>query len=136
MSDNVIKQLSCICMLHYQIEFSLSLDDLIQLYHVWMSHPLQDLYFSGYSVYISLILDFTLLQDFDGHSLIGDCLYSELDLAKCSFSQGLFNPEMRNLFQLPLASSDSCSLRSRRLCKYELLQRCLCLFQFFRSLLL
>ena len=136
MSDNIVKQLSCIGMLHYQIEFSLSLDDLIQLYHVWMPHSLQNLYFSRYPVHISLILDFALLQDLDGHSLVSDCLYSELDLAECPFAQGLLNPEVRNLFQLPLAASDSCSFRSRRLRKYELLQRCLCLLEFFRSLLL
>lgn len=52
-----------------------------------MADLFQDMDFSGHSLDISHVDDFTFLQDFDGYLLSGDWVDGEFDLAEGAFSQ-------------------------------------------------
>ena len=56
--DNTVKELTSVCMLHDQVELSLSLNNLVELYHIWMPYLLQNFDFPSNPVNICLILDF------------------------------------------------------------------------------
>lgn len=74
--DDAVKKLPSVGVLHDQIEFPGSFDDLVQLDHVGVPHLLQNLDFPGNPIDVGLVLYFGFLQDLDGNFLPRDGLGS------------------------------------------------------------
>ena len=89
-------------MLHYQIQFPLCLNYLVELDDIWVPYLLEDLNLTRNSVDIRLVLNFTFFKNFNGYFLTCDCVNSKFDFAKGSFSERLLNLKVRNLFELTL----------------------------------
>lgn len=70
MPHDVIEQLSPIAVLHDHVQLFFGLNDLIELYNIWMSDLLKNLDFSRNALHIFLIMDLVLFKDFNGNLYI------------------------------------------------------------------
>ena len=76
MPDDIVKQLSCVGVLHNQVQFALSLNDLVKLDDSRMPDLLQYFYLSRYSINVHLVLYFVLFQNFNCYFLFRDGVQS------------------------------------------------------------
>ena len=60
-SDNIVKELATIAVLHDHVEFFLSLNDLVQLDHVRVTDLFEDLDFSCDTFHVLLVVNLVLL---------------------------------------------------------------------------
>lgn len=87
--DYEVEELPTTSVFHNEKELSISLDNLVELYHVWMAHYLQDLNLPGHSLYVSLVQYFVFLEDLDGDLFPCEGVGAESDLPKGPLAQGL-----------------------------------------------
>ena len=87
--DYEVEELPTTSVFHNEKELSISLDNLVELYHVWMAHYLQDLNLPGHSLYVSLVQYFVFLEDLDGDLFPCEGVGAESDLPKGPLTQGL-----------------------------------------------
>lgn len=87
--NDQIKQFTIRHEFHNQEQLPRSLNNLVQLHNVRMSDNLKNLDLPHNSRYIGLLLDFVLLQYFDGHLLLCQCVRAESDFAKCALPDRL-----------------------------------------------
>lgn len=64
---DVVEELTPIAVLHDHVELLLCLNDLIELNDVRMPYLLEDLDFSRYALYVLLVVNFVLFQDFNSN---------------------------------------------------------------------
>jgi hypothetical protein len=54
-----------------------------------VTHLLEDFYFSGDPLYVFLVINFVLFQDFDGYFFAREDMCALLDLAKSALAKSL-----------------------------------------------
>lgn len=69
--DDIIEQLSTLCIFHYKVNVGFRLDDLIELDDIGMPEYFEDTNLSSDSFYIGLLNDFLFLKGFNGNFLLG-----------------------------------------------------------------
>ena len=97
---DVVEKLAGVSMLHDEVQFTFRLDNLIQLNDPRVSNLLKNFDFSCYTVYIHLILNLILFQDFDSHFFLSNCLDSKFYFSECAFTQGLVDQKVGDLTKL------------------------------------
>ena len=106
--DDVVEQLAGIGMLHDQVKLTFRLYYLIELNHSRVTYFLEYFNFASNPIDIGLILNFILLQNFNGHFLLRNGVNAQLDLTKSALTECLVYQEVRDLPEFPLLSA-SCS---------------------------
>ena len=99
--NNVLKQLSASCILHYQVQLFWSFNYLVQLNNIWMPDHLQDVNLSSYSFYIVYVDNFVFLQDFDCDFLTCEIVKTQLDFAKRPLSYSFGQHILPNIGLFP-----------------------------------
>ena len=85
--DDIVKQLTTVCVLHDHIELLLCLNNFIELYNVGVAHLLKNLDLPGNSFDVLLVMNFIFLENFDSHLFSSESMLPQLNLSKCTFSQ-------------------------------------------------
>lgn len=62
-----VKELSSLCIFHYQVEVLVSLDDFIELYYIGVVYLFKNFDFSWNSFNIFLIFNFTFFKDLNSN---------------------------------------------------------------------
>ena len=87
--NNVIEELSSICVFHDQVKLLWRLDDLIQLDDIRVADHLENMDFTSDPLYIVHVLYLIFLQNFDSDSFIGQFVNAELDFSERALSNCL-----------------------------------------------
>lgn len=87
--DDVVEELPLFHELHHQEQLFRGFDDLVELHDVGVPDQLQDVDLPGYPFHIGHLRNLALLQDFDGHTLVGGLVDCRLDLSEGALADGL-----------------------------------------------
>ena len=88
-ADDVVEKLAVLAKLHDQKQFTLGLDDLVELDYVRVAHFLKNLNLTRYTLNVFLVLDSALLEDLDGDLLVGQRMRRQLDFSKGTLTERL-----------------------------------------------
>lgn len=84
--DNVVEELSAICVLHNQVQLLWSLNDFIKLNYIRMSNQLQYMDLPRYPFDVGNVGDSLFLEDFNSDLVSGENMRAKLDFSKRAFS--------------------------------------------------
>jgi hypothetical protein len=87
--DDVVEQLALGDVLHHEEQLLLGLDDFVELDDVGVPDELEDVHFPRDALDVCDVHDLALLEDLDGHGLLGEGVVGQLDLAEGALAEGL-----------------------------------------------
>ena len=85
--DDVVEELTAVCVLHDEEELSRRFNNLVKLYHVGVPNDLQNVDLASDSLYVGLVFNLVFLQDLDRYLLARDQVSAEPDLSKSALSE-------------------------------------------------